>query len=87
MTEAQTERQRPEHRAKGRYAKVNPCNVCGKSSGVDYVSDRRTDTGDFGDLALCLCDRCATKGDKMNDVDALAFYKAGVRWNRKKADQ
>lgn len=80
MTERQTERQREEHRSRGRYAKVNPCYVCGKSAGVSYYSDGRTDQVEgFGDIALVLCLKCCRKGEAMNDTDALAFYRAGVR--------
>ncbi len=82
MSEKQAERQRPEHRSNGRYAKTNPCYCCGQSAGVEYYSDHRTDTGEFGDVALVLCEACATKGEKMSDADALAFYRAGKRWTR-----
>lgn len=78
MSPKQAERQN--HRTRGAYAKVHPCYVCGVSAGVDYYSDRRTDTGDFGDVALVLCKACCDKGDAMPDGEALAFYSAGKRW-------
>ena len=57
-TKKQIERQR--FREAGKYAKVNPCQLCGKSAGVDYCSDRRTDSVDscgnrWADIALALC--------------------------------
>lgn len=70
MTLNQKERQN--HRENnGRYAKVNPCYRCGKSAGVDYYADRRTD-GLIGDEALVLCAECFTVLDKMMDEELLA---------------
>jgi hypothetical protein len=83
-TAKQTERQSTDHRTAGRYAKVNPCYVCGKSAGVDYYSDRADTTGengeDFGDLGLCLCEKCANKSAAMSDADAYKFLANGVAW-------
>lgn len=83
-TAKQTERQSNKHRSGGKYAKVNPCYVCGKSAGVDYCSDRADTIGengeDFGDLGLCLCEKCAEKSAAMSDADAFAFLSAGVAW-------
>jgi hypothetical protein len=75
-TEKQVERQR--FRDAGRYSKVNPCQLCGKSAGVDYWSDRRTDTVDacgnrWNDVAIALCEACAAKLDKMPDGEAYAY--------------
>lgn len=75
QTTKQKERQQPEYRTRGKYAKVNPCNVCGKSAGVDYLSDHRTDTTDsagnhWGDIALCLCGKCATRLADLPDQQA-----------------
>ena len=77
-TPAQRERQDSQHRDGGKYAKVNPCYLCGKSAGVNYSSDRRTDTtdsagNDWGDIALVLCARCAKKLDAMPDAEAYAL--------------
>ena len=77
-TRNQVRRQDNEHRENGRYAKVNPCNLCGKSAGQDYNSDRRTDTTDsegvdWGDIALVLCAKCARKLDGMPDGEAYAL--------------
>lgn len=77
MSPAQRARQQREHRSGGRYAKVNPCDACGKSAGVNHFSDRRTDIIDgFSDF-ICLCERCANAGEKLGDDEALAFYAAG----------
>lgn len=76
MTPSQKRRQK--HRAaSGRYELVNPCNLCGKSAGVNYFSDRRLDTidscgHDWGGLGLCLCAKCASKLDRMDDSEAHA---------------
>lgn len=56
------------------------CYVCGEDAGEGYFSDPRTDQGDFGDVALVLCDECAEEGGDMPDAEALAFYRAGARW-------
>ena len=75
MTQLQINRQK--HRANdGKYAKVNACYICSKSAGVDYFSDRRTDSrysegNEWGDQALCLCGRCAGKLDKLPDGKAF----------------
>lgn len=73
-------RERQTRTSDGRYAELNPCYVCGKSAGENYRSDSRTDTDDFGDIALVLCDPCAEKGEAMPDAEALAFYGLGKRW-------
>jgi len=54
---------RQNYRENGKYAKVNPCYLCGKSAGVDYNSHHLTDSDGsdgipFDDVALCICDRC-----------------------------
>ncbi len=54
-TYAQRARQLREHRENGRYAKVNPCEVCSKSAGVEYYSHLMTNEWGF---ALVLCSRC-----------------------------
>lgn len=57
------------------------CYVCGVDAGVDYCSDHRTGREPrFGDVALVLCDACGDRGAAMSDDDALAYYRAGVRW-------
>jgi len=80
MTRNQALRQSSDYRDKGRYAKVNPCYRCGKSAGVDYLSDRRTDMTDscgnkWDDIALCICQRCAVYLDKLDDAAAWADVK------------
>lgn len=77
---AQIRRQDKEFRNKGKYAKVNPCYVCSKSAGEAYCSDSRTDSPDWGDVALVLCEPCATKGEALPEAEALAFYKNGKHW-------
>lgn len=65
----------------GQYARVNPCDCCGKSAGTDPYGDRRTDTTDscgnvWDDRAIMLCKRCYTRLDKMGDADAWAYLDA-----------
>ena len=72
-TPAQKERQ--DHRSNGKYAKVNPCQCCGKSAGVNYYSHRLTDTGDWGDRALTLCKKCAVATDHITDVKEFLKFK------------
>jgi len=55
MTDAQ--RQRQHYRSRGRYSKVNPCEVCGRSAGDSYCSLPDCNSTGFG---VCLCDRCYT---------------------------
>lgn len=60
-TEAQQVRQHEDYRTgDGKYALVNPCEVCGKSAGVSYYSHPLTDEWGF---ALILCKRCAVATD------------------------
>jgi hypothetical protein len=65
-----------------------------------YFSDRRTDSGPvaslvalllrgvdpyvWGDVALVLCESCATKGEAMPDAEAFAFYASGRHWTDEK---
>lgn len=74
-TEAQQNRQKYRGRD-GRYAETYHCYLCNKVVGEDYFSDRRTDTtdlegNDWGDVALCLCERCSKGLDRL--PDGLAF--------------
>lgn len=74
-TSAQRERQQTKHRDNGRYAKVNPCYICGKSAGIDYLSDHRSDSTDsegneWNDEALCLCGTCGPALAKLPDGQA-----------------
>lgn len=62
--------------SEGRYAEVNRCYCCDKRVGVDYCSDARTDTIDsagnnWGDVALCLCQRCAKGLETLPDNTAF----------------
>jgi hypothetical protein len=58
----------------GRYRKGYTCYGCGKSAGVDYFSHSLTDTGDWGDLALILCRKCAKATSKMTDPKEFIAY-------------
>ena len=70
MSENQIERQKQRFRNKGRYAKVHPCYVCGKSAGVDFNSHHDTD-GLINDELLVLCDKCATILEKYDGKEAI----------------
>jgi len=59
-TSAQNERQKEQYREHGKYAKVNPCYVCGKSAGINYFSHHDTDKT-INDELLVLCKKCADK--------------------------
>src|SRR3990167_5303137 len=71
------QQQRQKHRSRnGKYDKVNPCYICGKSAGENYFSDQRTDSLDsegneWGDQALCLYGRCCGKLAKLPDGQAF----------------
>jgi hypothetical protein len=69
-TPAQRERQKLEHRENGRYAKVNPCYVCGKSAGIDYYSHHDTDVT-IGDDLLVLCKKCGIRLAKYDGKTAI----------------
>jgi len=76
-TEAQTERQH-HRRQNGRYAEVFPCQICRRSAGLHYCSDRRTNTVDaagnqWADSAIQLCQRCAARLNALPDAEAYAI--------------
>ena len=71
---AQRARQDRDFRSKGRYAKVNPCYACGKSAGVSYFSHPLTDCGEWHDIAICLCKRCADETQEMTDPKEFLAY-------------
>ncbi len=48
---------------------------CGKSSGVNYCSHALTDTGDWGDIALVLCRKCADATQDMTEPRQFQEYK------------
>ncbi len=82
MTRSRKQLERQRHREQGRYAKVNPCNGCGKSAGVDYLSHPMTDRigsdgKNWGDTAICLCPRCLNATEHMTRVDEFVAYAAG----------
>lgn len=64
----QRQRQDPEFRQNGKYAKVNPCQLCGKSAGIDYCGHPMTDCGDWHDHAICLCRKCYDLTVDLTDV-------------------
>lgn len=70
------QKERQLHRNQGKYAQVNPCYCCGKSAGVDYFSHPLTDTGDWNDIGLVLCKRCADKTCDITDLEEFKRYKA-----------
>ena len=72
MTPAQRQRQKTEHRDRGRYAKVNPCYVCDKSAGVNYFSHPDTDNT-IDDELLCLCRECADRLSGLPGPEAVAL--------------
>lgn len=78
------QRARQGFRNAGKYAKVNPCYVCGKSAGVDYFSHPMTDRTDangqhWSDLAICLCGKCYRATEKMTLVAEYLTYVERVR--------
>lgn len=76
MSTNQRERQASEHRTDGRYAKVNPCEACGKSAGVDYFSNPHTCNLD-GNVGLVLCKTCALLSGELLTVTGMrAFIRA-----------
>jgi hypothetical protein len=73
------QRQRQDYRENGRYAKVNPCQACGKSAGVEYFSHPLTDcaspSGDeWDDCAICLCKKCADATQDMTEPNEFFEY-------------
>jgi hypothetical protein len=74
-TPAQRSRQQYRDRG-GRYAETFRCYLCDRNAGEAYQSDRRTDTTDtagneWGDVALCLCARCAKGLEALGDAEAF----------------
>lgn len=68
MTKNQEAFQDQVERKSGRYAKINPCERCGRSAGVDYFSlSNCNETG----RDVCLCKRCAVK--YQNQIDNGTF--------------
>ncbi len=58
-TAAEYSRQRA--RKAGRYAKHNPCELCGKSAGYNYFSHSWLDEKPFNGIGIVLCEKCCTK--------------------------
>ena len=55
-TYKQMARQSTEFRKNGKYAKMNPCEICGGSCGAVYYSaENCNETG----INVCLCQKCA----------------------------
>jgi hypothetical protein len=75
MTWQQHERQDDRHREHGRYAKMNPCEICGKSAGANYCSFEDTNSTGYG---LVICDRCARKYHKLGIDTSVEARKAGL---------
>jgi hypothetical protein len=72
MTDKQQRRQN--HRNNGQYAKVNPCNVCGKSSGDEYLSHPDTDVL-IADELICLCLACYVELEGFTGPAAVQIVK------------
>lgn len=70
ITKLQLERQKEQYRNKGKYAKVHPCYVCGKSAGINYFS--HPDTDDLiNDELLCLCKKCYNNLKHISGKEAI----------------
>ncbi len=72
MTEQRSERYRGRQAARttaGRYAKMNRCEWCGKSLGVDYASLPNAGTTGLG-LVLCPDGKCY-KGVSEEDIERV----------------
>lgn len=83
-TAAQKERQKKEFRNKGKYAKVNPCQCCGKSAGVDYYSHPLTDSEGWSDTALVLCKKCAAATSEFLKVSEFLEYRKKLKKRKNK---
>jgi hypothetical protein len=84
MTPKQEQRQGHRENS-GKYAKVNPCNVCARSAGLDYFSHGATDDT-IGDELLVLCGTCAAKCATMSGPEAVAWASTQPKyWLRKAA--
>lgn len=55
----------------GRFDKLNPCELCGKSAGADHYSDDRCNTLGYG---LVLCKNDAEKCAKMSDSEYIGAF-------------
>jgi hypothetical protein len=63
LTQAQRERQN--HRERGKYSKMNICEICGKSCGANYYS--ASDCNKTG-VNVTLCKKCAIKYEELKEV-------------------
>lgn len=75
-SEAQKERQLHRDEKTGKYTVMNPCELCGKSTGHNYYSDERCNQWGVG---LILCEQDAIRLSSMSDDEALSLLNAGVR--------
>lgn len=56
----------------GRYSRLNPCEMCGKSAGADHYSDERCNRLTKG---LVLCAKCIDKAaTETTDAGYLALF-------------
>ena len=76
MSMSAMQRERQDYREGGKYSKVNPCYVCGKSAGVDYCSHKDTDDL-IDDELLVLCEKCSVKLNKYDGVTAVKIAFGG----------
>lgn len=62
------QRRRQAYRSSGKYAKVNPCELCRKSAGEDYFSWQHCDEHGIG---VTLCEPCADDLAVVAEADGL----------------
>jgi hypothetical protein len=72
MSWKQSERQKTREKS-GQYAKMNPCECCGKSAGADYYSDDRCNR--LGGHGLVLCWTCC---ERLSGITEDAQYLAAL---------
>jgi hypothetical protein len=73
----QAEEARQHHRDReGKYAKVFPCDLCGKSAGQGYYSWEHCNEQGYG---VQLCGKCAPKLEGLPEAEALALLKAAEK--------
>jgi hypothetical protein len=77
LTWQQVERQRTRER-NGRYAALNPCELCGKACGAEYFSDPRVNDRLKG-YGLFLHEKCAARIASLSEELAIAALKEAER--------
>ena len=64
---------RQDRRDRGRYVRMNRCEVCGTFVGDDYYSDERCNRTGCG---LVLCEGCCIKVGDISDEDYVQYFKS-----------